>query len=196
LNNARGSGIGGGTGPSMRGKATSMDEADTLTTMTAEIAANFVANNRVAIGDIGGMIASIHAALAGLDKTPEPEEPTFVPAVTVRKSLSDRTKIISMIDGKPYSVLKRHLTTQGLTPAEYRARYNLAADYPMTAPAYSEMRKAMAVKIGLGQGGRGRRKLGVVTPSDDATVPATKAPRKPRALRGKAGLAKVRQQPD
>ncbi len=29
-----------------------------------------------------------------------------------------------MIDGKPYKTLRRHLSTHGLTPEEYRARYN------------------------------------------------------------------------
>jgi len=140
-----------------------MNEPDTLTTLTAEIAASFVANNHVAVGDIGNMISSVHDALAGLGKTPEPEEPQFVPAVTIRKSLANPAKIISMIDGKPYSLLKRHLTTHGLTPAEYRARYNLPADYPMTAPAYSAQRKAMAQKIGLGRKTKAPRKRRTVT---------------------------------
>ncbi|MDB5580981.1 MAG: hypothetical protein JWR80_6157 [Bradyrhizobium sp.] len=138
-----------------------MAEADTLTALTAEIAASFVSNNHVAIGDLSGIISSVHAALAGLGKEPEPEAPTFVPAVTIRKSLANPAKIISMIDGKPYSTLKRHLTTHGLTPAEYRERYNLSADYPIVAPAYSEQRKAMAVKIGLGRKSKGLRKRGI-----------------------------------
>jgi predicted transcriptional regulator len=142
--------------------ATIMNESNTLTALTAEIAASFVTNSRVAIGDIGGMISSIHGALARLGKAPEPQGPAFVPAVTIRKSLADPAKIISMIDGKPYSMLKRHLATKGLTPAEYRARYKLPADYPMTAPAYAEQRKAIAVKAGLGREGKGRLKLGVV----------------------------------
>lgn len=148
-----------------------MNEADTLTALTAEIAASFVTNNRVAVNEIGGMISSIHEALSGLGKARAPEEPEFIPAVTIRKSLANPAKIISMIDGKPYSVLKRHLTTHGLTPAEYRARYKLPADYPMTAPAYSEQRKVMAVKIGLG------RKLGhrVKTPAAEAVPKAQRA---------------------
>jgi predicted transcriptional regulator len=56
-----------------------------------------------------------------------------------------------MIDGKPYKTLRRHLATNGLTPEEYRARYNLKADYPMVAEAYSEARRAMAKSIGLGR---------------------------------------------
>ncbi|MEP7007407.1 MAG: MucR family transcriptional regulator, partial [Sphingomonas bacterium] len=76
----------------------------------------------------------------------------------------------------------------------YRARYNLPADYPMTAPAYSEMRKAMAVKIGLGRKKTGRRRLGVVIPSVDATVPIAAAPGKARVPgRKKAASATVDQ---
>ena len=41
---------------------------------------------------------------------------SFEPAVTVRKSLSSRDQIISLIDGKPYKTVKRHLANRGLTP--------------------------------------------------------------------------------
>jgi predicted transcriptional regulator len=151
-----------------------MVDPETLVALTATIATNFVANNQVGIGDVARVISSVHDALAGLGDTtaPEPEAPAYVAAVSVRKSLSNPAKIISMIDGRPYSVLKRHLTTHGLTPAEYRARYNLPADYPMTSPVYAEMRRAMAKKIGLGRkprapvaapAAKGRRKLKVVT---------------------------------
>ena len=56
-----------------------------------------------------------------------------------------------MIDGKPYKTLRRHLTGHGLTPDDYRQRYGLKADYPMVAEAYSEARRDMAKKIGLGR---------------------------------------------
>ena len=56
-----------------------------------------------------------------------------------------------MIDGKPYSSLKRHLTRHGLTPDEYRTRYGLKPDYPMVAPGYSEKRSAVAKALGLGR---------------------------------------------
>lgn len=129
-----------------------MSDTETLTQLTAEITANFVANNAVAVGDVGDMIRAIYDALAGLEKPVVEEQPEeIVPAVSARKSLADPTKIISMIDGKPYSMLKRHLAQHGLTPDEYRSRYNLPASYPMTAPAYSEQRKALAMKIGLGR---------------------------------------------
>jgi len=75
----------------------------------------------------------------------------YSPAVTARKSLASSDVIISMIDGKPYKTLRRHLSANGLTPTEYRERYGLKADYPMVAPDYSERRRALANKIGLGR---------------------------------------------
>ena len=53
-----------------------------------------------------------------------------------------------------------------MTPEEYRARYGLPKDYPMTAPAYSERRSALAMATGLGQQ---RRKREVATETDAPT---------------------------
>ncbi|MDO7841852.1 Ros/MucR family transcriptional regulator [Sphingomonas immobilis] len=120
-------------------------------------------NNRVAPEDVPTFLRTMHStilelgrALTAPTKTLEqaPSEPEYVPAVTARKSLASKDHIISMIDGKPYKTLRRHLSTHGLTDVQYRERYNLRSDYPMVAESYSEARRAMAHKIGLGQKGR------------------------------------------
>jgi predicted transcriptional regulator len=115
-------------------------------------------NTRATVDDVPAFLQSMHQAIAGLSgstATPaasgEATDGAFTPAVSVRRSLSSRDHLISLIDGKPYKTLRRHLSTHGLTPEEYRVRYNLKADYPMVAPAYSETRRAMAKKIGLGR---------------------------------------------
>ena len=69
-----------------------------------------------------------------------------------KASLKIVGRIISMIDGKPYASLIRHLRNHGLTPEEYRARYKLPKSYPMVAPAYSQARSAIARTIGFGRG--------------------------------------------
>ena len=127
-----------------------MVESD-LTEMTADIVANYVANNEVPIADVGGLITEVHAALAGLQAAPAPAEVVYEPATTIRKSLANPAKIISMIDGRPYATLTRHLSAHGLTPQAYRERYKLPADYPMTAPDYSARRKELALAAGLGR---------------------------------------------
>jgi predicted transcriptional regulator len=131
------------------------DQKINLTELTVDLLSAFVSNNNIRSEDLPGLISSTHAALAALDssETPTEEEPQeeWTPAVSARKSLGSREHIISMIDGKPYKTLRRHLSTHGLTPEDYRARYSLPASYPMVAPAYSEHRREMAKKIGLGR---------------------------------------------
>lgn len=125
--------------------------------LTADITRSVIDRNTVATGDVPALIADIHGALAALDAPGERPAPTaeFIPAVTARKSLANPDFIVSMIDGRPYKMLRRHLATHGLEPDEYRARYGLPADYPMTAPNYAEKRRALAKQIGLGTKGRG-----------------------------------------
>jgi predicted transcriptional regulator len=113
-------------------------------------------STRTNADDVPAFIASMHDALNRLS-TGGPvadeatTEQTYTPAVTARKSLASRDHIISMIDGKPYKTLRRHLNGHGLTPEQYRERFGLKADYPMVAEAYSEARRDMAKKIGLGR---------------------------------------------
>ena len=113
-------------------------------------------NTRTTPEDVPAFLKSMHDAVIALSAAPtdapaEDAPAEYTGAVTARKSLANPDFIISMIDGKSYKTLTRHLTTNGLTPAEYRARYNLRPDYPMTAPSYSQARSAMAKKIGLGR---------------------------------------------
>jgi predicted transcriptional regulator len=65
--------------------------------------------------------------------------------------------IVCLEDGKRFKALRRHLRSEhGLTPDEYRAKWGLAGDYPMTAPNYSAKRSALAKSIGLGKAMPGR----------------------------------------
>ncbi|RYE97006.1 MAG: transcriptional regulator, partial [Oxalobacteraceae bacterium] len=70
------------------------------------------------------MYEIVSMLVGGNAATAEPEAPTqeYTPAVTARKSLASPDHIISMIDGKPYKTLRRHLATNGMTPVEYRER--------------------------------------------------------------------------
>lgn len=131
-----------------------MAEDIDLIGLTIEVVAAFVGQNNMRPEDVPAFITSTHAAIAGLsDGTIRggAADETHVPAVSVRKSLGSRDHLVSMIDGKNYRTLRRHLAAHGLSPEEYRARYNLPASYPMVAPAYSEQRSAMAKQLGLGR---------------------------------------------
>lgn len=112
-------------------------------------------NTRANATDIPEFLRSMHEAVMGLTATsPVADEPAaeeHQPAVTVRKSLASPDHIISLIDGRPYKTLKRHLSGHGLTPDDYRRRYGLKGDYPMVAPTYAKQRSEMAKTIGLGR---------------------------------------------
>lgn len=131
-----------------------MDDSETLVTLTADIVAAHVSNNSVAISDIPLVIRSVHDALAGLGNAEEPEVKQE-PAVSIRSSVKP-DYIVCLEDGKKLKMLRRHLMTHyNMTPDDYRAKWNLPKDYPMTAPAYAEKRRALAKEIGLGTKGRG-----------------------------------------
>jgi predicted transcriptional regulator len=119
--------------------------------LTADVVAAFVSNNSISATDLPGLIASIHAAIAGLSApAPAPEAEKPVPAVPIKKSVTP-DYIISLEDGRQYKSLKRHLTGRGLTPADYRAKWGLPRDYPMVAANYAARRSEMAKAIGLGR---------------------------------------------
>ncbi|MDO6416049.1 MucR family transcriptional regulator [Sphingomonas sp. BIUV-7] len=126
---------------------------ETLLELTGVIVAAYVAHNPMQAGDVPALIGEIHRTLAGLRTAPEaPARLGASPgAVSVRRSLADPDRIISMIDGKAYQMLRRHLSNNGHTPVSYRQAFNLPHDYPMTAPGYSQKRRAIALAIGLGQ---------------------------------------------
>ena len=80
----------------------------------------------------------------------EPEPPPK-PAVPISKSVT-ASYIICLEDGRRFKTLRRHLQIKyGLSPDEYRAKWNLPHDYPMVAPDYAEARSASAKRAGLGR---------------------------------------------
>lgn len=136
----------------------SNDGNEMLITLTADIVAAHVSNNSVAVSDLPVLIGNVHNALAGLSGAQAPVAAPE-PAVPIRNSIK-RDYIVCLEDGKKLKMLKRHLMTHyGMTPDDYRAKWGLAADYPMVAPAYAEQRRDLAKAIGLGRKpGSGRKK--------------------------------------
>jgi predicted transcriptional regulator len=127
-------------------------DAENLIQLTAQIVVAHLENNAVSTGDLSLLIANVHSALAGLG-SPIPSALAPSPAVSVRSSVKS-DHIVCLEDGKKVKMLKRHLRAEhGLTPDEYRSKWNLPASYPMVAPNYAEQRKQLALKIGLGKKG-------------------------------------------
>lgn len=126
--------------------------------LATELTIAWLANphTRVSADEVPSFLRAMHDAVAGLtggssSEEAAEEQTSSTPAVSVRKSLASKDFIISMLDGKPYKTLRRHLARHGLTPEQYRERFGLKADYPIVSENYSTARREMAKKIGLGR---------------------------------------------
>jgi predicted transcriptional regulator len=119
--------------------------------LSADIVAAYVAHNSVPKGDLADLIHLVHAALSKLGAVTIVSEPeVLLPAVSIRKSITP-AYLICLYDGKRFKSLRRHLASHGMTPDQYRQKWNLPKEYPMTASDYAATRSALAKKSGLGQ---------------------------------------------
>jgi predicted transcriptional regulator len=131
-----------------------MDDKDNhghLVALTTDIVCSYVTKNSIQRDQLGDLIDSVYNTFAGLGRNDLAKASALQPAVPIKKSVT-RDFIICLEDGKKFKSLKRHLlSTYGMSPEDYRARWNLPSDYPMVAPSYSERRSDLANRMGLGR---------------------------------------------
>lgn len=121
-----------------------------LAELTADIVSAYVSNSPIPVTGLPDLIASVHASLSGIGQPAAQPAAELVPAVHPKKSVFP-DYIVCLEDGKRFKSLRRHLNVDfGLSPDEYRTKWNLPHDYPMTAPNYSATRSALAKAAGLG----------------------------------------------
>lgn len=148
------------------------DDSIDILGLTAHIVSAYVENNKVPASGLPDLIASVNASISSLGTTVAEPEESLVPAVNPKRSVLP-DYIICLEDGKKFKSLKRHLSVHfGLSPEEYRTKWNLPADYPMVAPNYAAARSQLAKQLGLG-----RKPAAVAVPA--------KAPRVAKATRSK-----------
>jgi predicted transcriptional regulator len=154
-----------------------------MMTLTTDIVSAYAAKASLSPAQLNDAIGAVANALRGVSSSPgEPQNSAQVPAVPIRKSVTPDF-LVCLEDGKKLKMLKRHLkTAYGMTPAQYRTKWGLPHDYPMTAPRYAAERSTLAKAIGLGK------------PAPAAKQPATKAapaekatPKRGRPRKGEAG---------
>src|SRR5260370_22325293 len=145
--------------------------------LAAKVVTAYVSRNQIALVELPAVIQTVYQSLRQLGKSAEPiAERT--PAVPIRRSVH-RDYVICLDCGWRGHMLRRHLMTRhGLSPDQYRARWNLRPEHQLTAPEYSERRSAMAKQLGLG---RGRQGAAAATESPDPAQKAT--PSRPRRQR-------------
>jgi predicted transcriptional regulator len=135
--------------------------------LTAKIVVSYVRHQRVGPDQLSDLITSVHRAIGQLGQPPEPDE-VLTPAVSVRRSVH-RDYAVCLDCGYRGKTLTRHIATRhGLSRDEYRQRWGLRRNHPLTASAYSEHRSTMAKARGFG-----RKSTTEVTP---APTPAAASP--------------------
>ncbi len=114
----------------------------------SKIVSAYVSSNSLPSDELPDLITTVHEALQKPDQVASsaPE-----PAVPIKKSIRP-DYIICLEDGLKLKMLKRHLRTSfNMSPDEYRRKWGLSSDYPMTAPKYAARRSELAKIIGLGR---------------------------------------------
>jgi predicted transcriptional regulator len=125
--------------------------------LTTNIVAAFVRRNQIGADQLAVIISTVHQALVGLGKPASEANEERTPAVPIRRSVH-RDYVVCLECGWRGQMLRRHLATgHGLSVDQYRARWNLSREHPITAPNYSERRSGLAKQLGLGRGRRASR---------------------------------------
>jgi predicted transcriptional regulator len=115
-----------------------------------KIVSSYVGNHTLSADQLSALIVSVDQAIRHLG-TPVLPAPPRTPAVPIKRSVQ-HDQVVCLECGFRGKTLRRHLGTRhGLGVAEYLRRWKLSSDHPLTAPAYSEQRSAMAKELGLGR---------------------------------------------
>jgi predicted transcriptional regulator len=118
--------------------------------LTARIVRSYVGHHKLAADQLADLITTIHRTIGQLGQRREPEE-IRTPAVPVRQSVR-HDYVVCLDCGYQGKMLRRHISIRhGLKGDEYRRRWGLRSDHPLTAPAYSERRSSLAKQLGLGR---------------------------------------------
>ena len=146
--------------------------------LTSEIVAAYISSNRMAPAELEVVIGLVAGSLAEVGNRPEPTPARPEPAVPIRRSLG-RDHLVCLVCGKKQRMLKRHIAVlHQLSPEEYRERFGLRPEYPMTAPSYAAQRSEMALQTGLG------RKPAPAAPIPKTTAAKSSSSRKQRTAGG------------
>ena len=122
--------------------------------LVSNIVAAYVSNHTVEVSDLPGLMKQVQQSLCHTNPKLSLPAPGL-PAVPIGESITP-DYIICLEDGRKMKMLKPHLTkAYNMTPEQYRERWDLPLNYPMTAPNYTKTRQGIAKSIGLG---RGRKK--------------------------------------
>jgi predicted transcriptional regulator len=146
--------------------------------LTTNIVAAYVRRNQIGADQLPVLISTVHEAITSLGKPARESQGERTPAVPIRRSVHP-DYVVCLECGRRGQMLKRHVTTgHGLTVKQYRARWSLRPDHPITAPGYSERRSTMAKQLGLGRIRGASVETMAVPEMETRTAPKTPTPRR------------------
>jgi predicted transcriptional regulator len=146
---------------------------------TTNIITAYVRRNQVTSDQLATLISTVHQALVGLVKPATELDGERTPAVPIRRSVN-RNYVVCLECGWRGQMLRRHLNTgHGLSVDQYRARWNLSREHPLTAPGYSERRSSLAKQIGLGRELRASREEPQLVAREEAAAAQPRRRRRP-----------------
>jgi predicted transcriptional regulator len=149
-----------------------MMDREQLIKITAGTVNAYVINNPTKPEDVPPLIGAVFERYSTLgmdpapvaeappEDAPAPEQPTRLSKREITATIKPDA-LICLECRKSKRTLRLHLSTQhGLTADEYKAKWGLPRDYPMSAPRATEARRAAAISRGLGSKVHGRRGKG------------------------------------
>jgi predicted transcriptional regulator len=159
-----------------------MDDQSSNPHLTAKIVGSYLRHHTVGATELPNLITSVHRALTEVGR-PNPPEVPLTPAVSVRQSVR-HDSVICLDCGYRGKTLRRHISSRhGLSADEYLKRWGLRQDHPLTAPAYSEHRSALAKQLGLGRKSRTEAAPEPATGESAAAIPDGEVETTPRPRR-------------
>ena len=165
-----------------------MDTLKAYRHLTAKIVESYVRHQTVGAGQLTDLITTVHRALGELGQPNHPEE-LRTPAVSVRRSVQ-QDYVVCLDCGYRGKTLRRHISRQhGLSRDEYRERWGLRKDHPLTAPAYTERRSMLAKELGLGRKPKARADPAVSPTAPPKPVDAVQEPEATPTRRRRSGSA-------
>jgi predicted transcriptional regulator len=122
--------------------------------LTTEIVSAYARRNQLTADQLAKVISAVYETLSQLGTPSKNDTAERTPAVPIRRSIQHDC-VVCLDCGWRGKMLRRHIEAQhGLSVNDYRARWGLSPEHPLTAPAYSERRSAFAKEVGLGRRSR------------------------------------------
>lgn len=123
-----------------------------ILSLAAKIVSAHIGNHMTSTDALPSLIREVYRTLAEVEPEPASISRPMMRAAAVAHAAGALDQLSCMECGLTMKMLKRHLiTVHGLTPDEYRTKWNLPSDYPMVTANYAKLRSSLAKQSGLGK---------------------------------------------